>query len=371
MRDCPICGENGLQLHLLLAHELTYGGTQRVASCSTCGMVYSDQENPVDYSKSIYSQPMAYGSGESETDRKRHLIIAETLKHLCYCRTLDIGCGQGGLLEALWDQGFRMVSGMDPDPECCRMAQIRGLSVFQGSLPCELPNQYDLIILSHVLEHIPDPSAALKSVVTGLSDGGTVYVEVPDASRYWTYDAPNHDFNSEHINHFDFSHLFSLLSAHGLSVISSGQKTIDLPNSSDSPPIPYPAFWVIAQQNDDLSTSVFLSIAKSRIQLSRINEYLGSCLEGRNVTLYGCNSWAGNIANLPNAAAAICQCVDRNQNLWGRKINGIPIQPPSEINPENIILIGSLIAIESIKEDIKKMGLSNPIIKISPEVYRD
>lgn len=47
---------------------------------------------------------------------------------------LDAGCGTGGLLCHLRDQGFRHLAGMDASPEAVRISRERGLEVAPGDL---------------------------------------------------------------------------------------------------------------------------------------------------------------------------------------------------------------------------------------------
>lgn len=53
-------------------------------------------------------------------------------------------------------------------------------------------NQFDLIICSHVLEHVPDDDTAISELHRTLTPGGTCLILVPqDRSRETTYEDPN------------------------------------------------------------------------------------------------------------------------------------------------------------------------------------
>ncbi len=66
-------------------------------------------------------------------------------------------------------------------------------------------HRYDVIVLFHVLEHLPDPPATLRLCREMLGDGGRLVVEVPDLSRAlgptWTE------------RYFHLPHLFDFTSA--------------------------------------------------------------------------------------------------------------------------------------------------------------
>lgn len=117
---------------------------------------------------------------------------------------LDIGCGHGELLEALCAAGYDTL-GIDPDPASREVAGRKGLLVLAGTaeqLPLELlERQFDLVIMSHSLEHCLDPALALSNVRHLLSPSGYAYIEVPNAGcRHFAmfrecsemFDAPRH-----------------------------------------------------------------------------------------------------------------------------------------------------------------------------------
>ncbi len=80
--------------------------------------------------------------------------------------TLDVGCGDGALLAELGRRGFGgSLHGVEisaPAAEIARRALGEdAVEVFDGrSLPWSEPT-FELGILSHVLEHVPDPAALL------------------------------------------------------------------------------------------------------------------------------------------------------------------------------------------------------------------
>jgi SAM-dependent methyltransferase len=114
-------------------------------------------------------------------------------------RVLDVGTGSGTLLYALDLAGLSEVLGIDPfaeaDKRVGRKAQLlrRDLS--------EVDGQFDLLMMHHSLEHVPDPAATLRRARTLLSANGRVLVRMPTVSSraYDDYgvswigcDAPRH-----------------------------------------------------------------------------------------------------------------------------------------------------------------------------------
>lgn len=93
----------------------------------------------------------------------------------------EIGCGSGRTLQELQELGH-VVTGVEPDPSAA--ARNGKLTVFEGSaeeLPYEIKTQqFDLVIMSHVLEHCIDPILSLRNIAGIMKMGGRVYIEVPN-----------------------------------------------------------------------------------------------------------------------------------------------------------------------------------------------
>jgi 2-polyprenyl-3-methyl-5-hydroxy-6-metoxy-1,4-benzoquinol methylase len=95
----------------------------------------------------------------------------------------DIGCGGGALAGELSALGHEVV-GVDPDPAALAQAARGGVEVLQGSaehLPAQLAaRRFDLVVMSHVLEHCADPARALANAAALMRRGGLLLCEVPN-----------------------------------------------------------------------------------------------------------------------------------------------------------------------------------------------
>jgi SAM-dependent methyltransferase len=114
---------------------------------------------------------------------------------------LDLGCGAGHLLLELRKQGFQKLVGADPFISST-IRYPNGVTVYKRLLE-ELHGAFDLIMLHHSFEHMPQPQAVLDRIFRLLQPGGTVLVRIPIADsfawrRYGTnwvqLDAPRHLF---------------------------------------------------------------------------------------------------------------------------------------------------------------------------------
>lgn len=103
---------------------------------------------------------------------------------------LDLGCGNGGFLELARQAGWS-VEGLDFDAAAVGAAQTRGLPARLGGIEMldECHARYDVITLSHVIEHVHDPASLARRLFELLKPGGRLWLETPNlaslgANRY-------------------------------------------------------------------------------------------------------------------------------------------------------------------------------------------
>jgi 2-polyprenyl-3-methyl-5-hydroxy-6-metoxy-1,4-benzoquinol methylase len=97
-------------------------------------------------------------------------------------RLLDVGCGDGQFLATMRQWGWQ-VTGVEPDPAAAGVAHSRGLDVRIGTVSeagLEF-DSYDVVTLSHVIEHVPDPVSTLRACTKLLKPGGVLHATTPNA----------------------------------------------------------------------------------------------------------------------------------------------------------------------------------------------
>ena len=117
-------------------------------------------------------------------------------------RLLEVGCGSGDMLKDMADLGWQ-VEGIDLDPAAVENSRRKGLNVRMGSLE-EMgyrANWFDLIIMSHVIEHVYDPFLLLTECRRILKSGGRLVLVTPNVgsmghriyrSSWFHLDPPRH-----------------------------------------------------------------------------------------------------------------------------------------------------------------------------------
>ncbi|MHB8921536.1 MAG: class I SAM-dependent methyltransferase [Halothiobacillus sp.] len=96
-------------------------------------------------------------------------------------RLLDVGFGNGGFLKLASEMGWH-AEGIDFDPKAVAVAKARGLNVRCASAAdlSDQNEQFDIITLSHVIEHVHDPITLLKDLYRLLKPGGILWLETPN-----------------------------------------------------------------------------------------------------------------------------------------------------------------------------------------------
>lgn len=238
--SCPSCG--GLQWRLVLAgvsdQRYHTEGRFDLMGCTHCGTIATvPQLSPSDL-LSRYGDDYA-SFGESDASRGPRLIrqIVWFPYHLRWGwndevdlmppgRALDVGCGTGSWLAEVIRRGWN-ADGLEPNAPAAEEADRRvagsgtvfNRSMEDVSLPFET---YDLVRMSHVLEHLIDPGQAARRVNHWLRMGGLFVLQLPDWSslerrvfgRSWFgLDVPRHTW------HFGPEQLTTLLEHAGYEVI--------------------------------------------------------------------------------------------------------------------------------------------------------
>jgi len=116
------------------------------------------------------------------------LMMIERVPH--GARVLDVGCASGYLAEPLKQtRGAKVVDGIELNPADAVLARKVCRNVVQGSAIdpatyAKLEGPYDAIIFGDVLEHLPEPSDAIRAARTVLAPGGAIIASIPNVAHY-------------------------------------------------------------------------------------------------------------------------------------------------------------------------------------------
>jgi SAM-dependent methyltransferase len=143
---------------------------------------------------------------------------------------LDLGCNNGSLTYYI-SRKAKSVTGIDHDKaalaQACRNYQAGNLQFIEADAGDYLKNnngKYDVLILSHILEHIDEPEKMLRQFISFFK---YVYIEFPDFdssfANHYRKDLGNSLIytDNDHIHEWDRHEVKKMLTECGLSVISA------------------------------------------------------------------------------------------------------------------------------------------------------
>jgi MoaA/NifB/PqqE/SkfB family radical SAM enzyme/SAM-dependent methyltransferase len=235
--DCPSCG-SAARDHVITApdFETDHEDLFRVVRCTDCGLSYTSprpsmddlfrhfyQDNYICYTTSGLADTLR----ETYLCRSRYKALKSVFSRLrpdgTPGRFLDVGCSYGYFLSYLKENTNWVVKGCEPSRDMAEKARERGLDVTAETLADAgyESESFDLVYMSHVLEHVPDLGKTVDEVFRILRPGGIFITENPDmeapirpwfGSAWWGYHLPRH------LSHFTFETMTRLLTHAGFRV---------------------------------------------------------------------------------------------------------------------------------------------------------
>lgn len=230
---CPICQGSQFINFLICKDHTVSNETFQLRKCTSCGFVLTSPR-PADAELPGYYQSDAYISHSNKStnlvDQVYKLARRFTLKwkHDLIVRNstttpssvLDYGCGTGAFLRECQNKGME-IAGVEPSETAREIARKETGRPIAHDLSA-INQEFDVITLWHVLEHVTNLNQTLAQLKTHLHTNGTMFIAVPnlqsaDAKTYkefWgRYDVPRH------LWHFSKSSMEQLLRNHGLNLI--------------------------------------------------------------------------------------------------------------------------------------------------------
>jgi predicted TPR repeat methyltransferase len=216
-------------------------GSQKKVRCDRCGLEFVERKPPdgldafdglfdddatIEYFEAIWQDPVLL---DARIQRLQSIFdrIGESFPRPGW-RVLEIGCGQGHLLNLLKQKGME-VQGMEIAERLVHDCRDKfGLNVARGTIR-QMPafdSLFDVILAYHVLEHLDEPSNFFKKAQGLLKEGGFIFVEVPvpDLSRLSRLQQMNEVSgyaNRSHLYHFRPDTLSAYFPKYGFDLVNT------------------------------------------------------------------------------------------------------------------------------------------------------
>lgn len=236
--SCPLCGSSERKL-LFEALDVEYHvpGLFPILRCLQCRLAYTGIIPEPSELLSVYPSHYAEGpyGGAAKIYAKVRRLLARSREEFCkqlpiptpphpLARALDLGCGDGTVSAALRTAGWVTV-GTDIRAESGKSCVSKGLP-FVLSKAETLPfrsGTFDLVVASHVIEHLYRPQDAVMEICRVLAPGGRVEIVVPNFDALDRRIFNRHLFMGlsvpRHLSHFNGQSLRRVLEMGGLAGI--------------------------------------------------------------------------------------------------------------------------------------------------------
>ena len=202
--NCDLCGADNT-VDYLLFDEYKY------VQCLNCGLIYQNPQPQINPLKKRYTKK--YFDYELRNQHNFFELMRKTLQDIKFLekisprfasqkRFLDIGCATGLLLNYIKHYGWQ-IQGIEIDEFSTEYARKNfNLNIINKSLEhAKLREEsFDVIHWSHVIEHLPSPTAGLEKIYKALKKNGYMLLTTPRVDSFQQR-LFKHNWRSYHRDH--------------------------------------------------------------------------------------------------------------------------------------------------------------------------
>lgn len=370
--DCPLCGSPEkarifstpsvpVLCNRLFESEAdaraAASGAIELCVCKACGLIWNAA---YDADRMTYDPGYENALHFSAVFQKYAEDLSAALVHRYHLdggQVIEVGCGDGHMLDTLVRHGVRSAVGFDPssarDTAFTKRDGVEIVPEYFEASHADRP--FDLLLCRHVLEHIDEPVPFLRMFREAIGDrNSAIYIEVPNGE--WLVSSRSiWDVIYEHVTYWTRPGLDRLLRRTGFQptklaaayggqflqaeAVPAGRRATDVPERE--PP------------------GVKEAVAFGRFVDTMLEEWQSTldALSGPAV-LWGAGSKAVSFVNMVEGTDAL---VDLNPRKHGLRIpgTGLPVVAPEalrEIRPELVVIANGLYE-QEIRKQVDDLGL--------------
>jgi SAM-dependent methyltransferase len=248
LHECVSCGGEKIKFWRQKNFHYTESANHKafhIYRCESCGTGFLNRPPAMQWLQSIYQysgqaltqaiDPEDVLARETEfpnckVDAERMSYQADWFNISGYGKALDIGSGFGFYTQALRKLGYRTISINPGEYENEVFRNLNGdeplAMMFENY---ESSEQFGVVMMSQVLEHLLEPDQAIKKVSCLLAPGGVLACAVPNYDSFLVKLLGTKDnaclWVPEHVSYFTENGLRTLVERNGFSVLKVEQVT--------------------------------------------------------------------------------------------------------------------------------------------------
>mgnify|MGYP001817779695 FL=1 len=184
--DLGVCDEKAIEPYYPRVRDREDISIMR---CKKSGVIFTSTSEHMDLSH--YSEKVEFPHYWKEENRTKALIDSfeddsrrkkQFLSLISNKKWLDVGAGAGGVLDLLEPVAERVIA-VEPQQRALESLKKENYEAYNdiSDVPCD---DFDIITLFHVFEHLTDPLGLLKIAYDKLKVGGKIIIEVPHANDF-------------------------------------------------------------------------------------------------------------------------------------------------------------------------------------------
>ncbi|GEM_PF-2007324 len=226
-QPCLLCGHRDfLPLNTFVLNDRRF----HTVRCIHDGMMWLEPQPTEQFYQTLYTtyyhttgpdDPLleqATLNVHANAEERRHIAQRrlEQIEHFCQTgRLLEVGFGNGFLLEAAANRGWQVV-GLELDQSCVDRMTGQNITAYACTLLeyAGEPESFDVIAMYSVIEHVLDPAAYLEKAFSLLKPGGILVLRLPDTEA----EGPPASLIA-HVYHFNAHTIMVLLRRCGFEVL--------------------------------------------------------------------------------------------------------------------------------------------------------
>lgn len=212
-------------------------GTFLIHKCNKCGTAFTwprpTQEEIETYYRANSYHPSTTEEAALQEDRYHPNARQDAIRIIKECRNLssgdlflDAGAGYGDFSKAALELGFKATA-CEPNPNAREIFNIRTgfeaeCAMFDDAFAERYLSTFDVVLLSHVLEHTIEPEAVVRNVQKVLRSNGIAMIAVPQFHSILSrFQGKKDMFISppEHLNYFTKRGLMALFERNGFKLV--------------------------------------------------------------------------------------------------------------------------------------------------------